>query len=640
MNSAAQSLMPNQPLEVPHPNFWEVHQQWVNKLFQFVIEKANSRVVEYPDDQEHPIYYFTRKDAREILLPIFRNFFGFNLSTEIIDSTFFEKLPIVNNNFKTSDIELFRKKEVKNEVFRIAQKVHQQVEGQILFLLGQTPAYLGIMVQSLDQQRTEKTGTQIIQIPFSGHPNYIQPSGRQYANPMAFLNILTSEREQFFQVLMRQKGFSPEFLKNHKKKIFILDNSSGPSITCFLAILKKWFHDLLIPLPELHFLHMCSDRYQNVKKENGRWVPHHCIDFTFDETLKFEIPILFLGMREDIAFQFDHLYFNLRIVPPFNSIHWQKEYAEQVLPLYPSTEAKILINEYCQHVHRNSPLYKKKREGLEPGICIRYRTHVSSRGHTEAVQTPFKAGCPNSRGHSALQLASEKGLVKIVRALIKKGIFLDARDPGNQTALMWAAWGGHAKIVQALLKGGATPDLKDFVRDLFDHWTALMLAAWSGHAAVVRVLLKGGACVDECNLHHWTALMLAVKNGHSEVVRSLLEGGASIEAKNSKNQTPLLLGAQSNRTEIIRLLLQKGASTEVGDFIGWTPLMWAAYLGHAEVIGILLENGASIEATDSENRTSLIIASWRGHAEIVSILLKKGRKMTSRSVSHSRVLVR
>jgi Ankyrin repeats (3 copies) len=64
-------------------------------------------------------------------------------------------------------------------------------------------------------------------------------------------------------------------------------------------------------------------------------------------------------------------------------------------------------------------------------------------------------------GQRALLLATFNGDTEAVRALLRDGVCVDAKDGAGPTALMWAAKHDHADLVQTLLDAGADPALKD-----------------------------------------------------------------------------------------------------------------------------------------------------------------------------------
>ncbi len=324
---------------------WEVHQGWIQTLLDFVKVQEEMQPIDYPEDTSHPIYFFDRKDAHDILKPIFQNVAGYNLTDEKIDRFFFDKCPPYRENGRSSSIDYFKKEEVKKETLRIAKIIYEYVQEDILIVLGQTPAYVGEMVKILN----EKAGgqTTIVNVPFSGRPNYLCKLKYKSLWPWAFLDLVTPSGEKMFRAMLEKLMLSPDNAQITSKKLYILDNSSGASIACFLAFYTKWCEELGTQMPEFVFLEMCKSEDLEVINEEGQWIPAEKPDFRFDESQEFDLPVIFLGLQADILFQFDKLFDNLRIVPSFNGIHWSKEYfINECLLNYPTKEAKQLIEEY------------------------------------------------------------------------------------------------------------------------------------------------------------------------------------------------------------------------------------------------------------------------------------------------------
>jgi ankyrin repeat protein len=122
-------------------------------------------------------------------------------------------------------------------------------------------------------------------------------------------------------------------------------------------------------------------------------------------------------------------------------------------------------------------------------------------------------------GTTALFMASEKGLLELVRALLAGKADVNAARYNGCTALFMASGYGHLQVVQALLAAGADMNVKVglgasgmvFVsqqgeppRNIFDAkveaavfapngLTAISFASQQGHKQVVQALLAAGA---------------------------------------------------------------------------------------------------------------------------------------------------
>lgn len=154
--------------------------------------------------------------------------------------------------------------------------------------------------------------------------------------------------------------------------------------------------------------------------------------------------------------------------------------------------------------------------------------------------------------HSALIVASFRGLEEVVRLLLA----FDA-DPNYQTsigvtALMVASESGFSKVVDMLLKAGADVDTTNKTFGA----TALMLASGCGEADVVETLLAAGADTELKNTSFGaTALMLASDGGHCKVVEMLLASGAKIDVQNTTGSTALQLAVINAHLPVVEMLL-------------------------------------------------------------------------------------
>src|SRR5436189_17980 len=84
----------------------------------------------------------------------------------------------------------------------------------------------------------------------------------------------------------------------------------------------------------------------------------------------------------------------------------------------------------------------------------------------------------------ALQVASRKGYLEVVKYLISVGGNVHAED---DEALRFASTHGHVEVVRELIKAGGDVNAKDD--------EALVFACTNGYLDVVKELIKGGADV-------------------------------------------------------------------------------------------------------------------------------------------------
>ncbi len=142
--------------------------------------------------------------------------------------------------------------------------------------------------------------------------------------------------------------------------------------------------------------------------------------------------------------------------------------------------------------------------------------------------------------------AARKGEAAAVKALLTKGVDVNAKARYDRTALSFAAHRGHVEVVKMLLDHGAALDVKD----TFYGASALSLASSEGHIAVVKLLLDKGAPGGE------ELLMNAAFGGRTELAGVVLEkGGVSAETLSAA----LVVATRLKRPAIVELLQKAGA---------------------------------------------------------------------------------
>ena len=198
-----------------------------------------------------------------------------------------------------------------------------------------------------------------------------------------------------------------------------------------------------------------------------------------------------------------------------------------------------------------------------------------------------------------------------VRALLKKGVDVNAALADGTTALHWAAYvddletaavllaaGAHvnatneygiaplalacenrdATLVKRLLAAGADPN----ATALSSGVTALMACARTGAPEAVQALLARGARVNASeHTHLQTALMWAAAERHSDTVRVLIEGGADVTARSATRHVFVSAGFEPTAPDS-----EKQRSIFEVDLGGYTPLLFAARSGDVTRVGI------------------------------------------------------
>lgn len=142
--------------------------------------------------------------------------------------------------------------------------------------------------------------------------------------------------------------------------------------------------------------------------------------------------------------------------------------------------------------------------------------------------------------------AARKGDTAAVKALLDKGVDVNAKTRYGATALSFACDKGHVEVVRLLIERGADVNVKD----TFYGEVPLGWALSHAHVEVVKLLLDKGATGIE------RALMEGVQSGKIEIVKVVIEkGGVKPETLNNA----LRRASSGGNKEIIDLLKKAGA---------------------------------------------------------------------------------
>jgi ankyrin repeat protein len=221
-----------------------------------------------------------------------------------------------------------------------------------------------------------------------------------------------------------------------------------------------------------------------------------------------------------------------------------------------------------------------------------------------------------------------------VRALLKQGADLQARDPMGNTPLIVAAFYADAGIVEDLLKAGADVNAANKPGA-----TALMRAATFPEKA--KLIALHDANVKARSALGNDALILAARQrGSLSLLKLLLDRGADMNGTNIFGATPLMAAVASGDLASVNLLLDRGANINArpnmdqDGFImggGRTPLMWAAYQGDAAMIKLLLKRGAKVNESVVVG-SALTQAAWSGQIAAAKLLLEAGADVNQRDL--------
>jgi len=229
----------------------------------------------------------------------------------------------------------------------------------------------------------------------------------------------------------------------------------------------------------------------------------------------------------------------------------------------------------------------------------------------------------DAAGRQAIHFAANKGNLKILSFLIKKGA-----DPASETAagtsvLHFAAIGGHTEVVKLLLEKDIPFDKKNR-----GQITPLYYAAMRGHEEVVSLLLDKNADPDAYDTEKGTPLQAAALNGHLNIVRLLSESGAAVKHRDLNGRTALHFACQTDNIELIEFLLRSGLDMTIQDRFGKTGLFYAVENGKIPAARKISDSYPELFIMQSNNGSTCLHAAVLGGAkELTAIVVDQGVKL-------------
>ncbi|HMP03533.1 MAG TPA: ankyrin repeat domain-containing protein [Gemmatales bacterium] len=144
---------------------------------------------------------------------------------------------------------------------------------------------------------------------------------------------------------------------------------------------------------------------------------------------------------------------------------------------------------------------------------------------------------------------AQKGYAKVVKALLRFGADVNARDCFGRSALQFAVDARSLETAQALLDGGADPDSRND-----EGITSLMIAAINQQAELLDLLLKAGADPNRKDKEGHVALMWAAMKGSVTILQRLVAGGADPKLKDKEKLTALDHARQKRKAAAVQFL--------------------------------------------------------------------------------------
>ena len=258
--------------------------------------------------------------------------------------------------------------------------------------------------------------------------------------------------------------------------------------------------------------------------------------------------------------------------------------------------------------------------------AFRSPLHLAASADADPVAAPTGHAAPRAQTRSERQLAT-------LRALLKGGARVTARDSFGMTPLHHACRAGHVEAVHFLLslntemRGPRAP----LEAETNAEERPLHVACGGGHAAVARKLLQHGAHPGKTNYLGQTALHLAAAGGDDDAFLATAaelvkpEWRADLSAAAADGQTPLHAAAAGGHTQMVQALLKarevqrRGGGRSVNltaeDKRGRTPADLARAEGFEDVAALLDAALAAARAREARAETEQDAALRKAFAE-------------------------
>lgn len=232
-------------------------------------------------------------------------------------------------------------------------------------------------------------------------------------------------------------------------------------------------------------------------------------------------------------------------------------------------------------------------------------------GKDEAALLLMEAGAevnaPFDDDETPLMLASQRGPVKVVQALLARKADPSPVNANRESALHYAARGGETEAVSLLLARGLDPlaisssgqsplsiafhrQFEPLAQILLDHSDPALalptVVAWGSPQQVSQLITAGAVPEND-------ALVVAAGRGQValELTRVLLQAGAAFDSGNSIRA--LHVACRRDCLDMVDFLLARGVSPNSSDEQGNSPLLTACDLGNTELVERLLAAGAN-----------------------------------------------
>ncbi|KAJ5663650.1 hypothetical protein N7507_004381 [Penicillium longicatenatum] len=219
------------------------------------------------------------------------------------------------------------------------------------------------------------------------------------------------------------------------------------------------------------------------------------------------------------------------------------------------------------------------------------------------------AGADSEGGWKDLGTTATSALDAIIRTLLCDGrVCVQAHNCEGRTLLHYAVAGGSITLVKALLRKGAIIAAKD-------HYLNSPL-----HLAAVSDILEDDSGVYRARTMFYSRPVTETQR----IINYLIAQGADIEAYGHKGRTPLMQATRLGYVGFVDVLCSHGANVNATDDYGMTAVFFAVKQGSVDLVKYLIDHGADINWACDNGLTPLLLASKQRLTAIVEVLIAHG----------------
>uniref|UniRef100_A0A8C2DVQ3 Ankyrin repeat and SOCS box containing 15a n=1 Tax=Cyprinus carpio TaxID=7962 RepID=A0A8C2DVQ3_CYPCA len=230
----------------------------------------------------------------------------------------------------------------------------------------------------------------------------------------------------------------------------------------------------------------------------------------------------------------------------------------------------------------------------------------------------------DSKGWYPIHRAAVQQSVQVLEMVLYGSyrLSLEEETADGETPLILATQAGLVEIVRTLLENGASPNRINSKNES-PLLLAIHEAAKVGCTDILTLLLQNGGNVLETDEHGVTPMGIAAEYGQAEALDILIHYGGDVNAQAPNGDSVLHDAASSGNPDCIELLLQHGANPNITNLSLQLPIHCAAYKGHYLALRMLIPV-TTRRALRLSGQSPIHSAADGGHVRCMELLVDNG----------------